>query len=152
MNSKFIVSIRRAVRALPSNEKTVRNIMNLGHELVKDVEGTIFRDQEIGKRRLKHNIEEIEAEQGHVEMKVRSCLEELEKKGLDEYDTDFAFTKEIALIVEDILSNLNDLWKVYFAEHRKSKESKNRHLNGKTFIQNAEKIYNIDKIDKADFS
>ncbi|MBK7337639.1 MAG: hypothetical protein IPJ00_16415 [Saprospirales bacterium] len=74
-------------------------------------------------------------------------LEKLSKEGQDEYNLDFSNTKLLAIVLEDSLILLKKLQKTYFEETGKPNSEK-----GKIIIQKAEKIYNINHIDKAEFS
>lgn len=146
MNSKFVIAVREATRNLPPTTEVIDRIMNFRVELVKEIEDAILRNESTGKAFLLSNISELLTEKSLVEPIVRHQLGELHKRNLDEYNSEYSNTKELALSLEDTLHELEKLRKVYF-----EKPDQTQNPGNKLIIQNAEKIYNIDKIDNAEF-
>lgn len=147
MHSELIVAVRKAIRSLPPTDEAVKAITELRVALVKEAKAIILKNENIGRRFLTSNIKEINTELKYTEAIVNDRLKKLQKEGLDAYNADFSNTQELAGALEDALGYLNELLKIYYEDSGQPAEKR---VN--TIIQNAEKIYNIDKIDNANFS
>lgn len=147
MDSEFIVTVRKATRNLPPPDEVIEAITILRSALVKEAEVIILKNENIGRRFLISNMKEIRAELDYTGAIVKSRLEKMQKEGLDAYNADFSNTQELTGALCDALHYLKELWKTYFKDSGKPAENA-----ANTIIQNAEKIYNIDHIDNANFS
>jgi hypothetical protein len=120
MNNNFIVAIRKAVRALPPSDATIDELHKMRVELMRKAEEIILKNEVIGKRFLRSNLEELKTEMQYVDALVISKLSDLSKMGLDDYDSKYANTKEVALAIEEAIFTLQKLWKIYFEDQHEN--------------------------------
>ena len=114
MNSEFVVSIRKLTHNLPPTWNDIERLDELKHQLEKEVEKIILKNERIGKQHLQHNLNELLAEKAYVDSKVQAYLRELSGRGLDEYNADYSNSKDLAMFLWDAIDSLRKLKQIYF--------------------------------------
>ncbi len=117
MNHEFLIKTRRACANLGKvTAATTLELVKLRFKLAKDAEAIILHDRVTGKAFLTSNLNELLIEEPYVEMKVKARLEELRGEGLDDYDAVYANTKDVALTTTDAISELLQLFRIYYPD------------------------------------
>jgi hypothetical protein len=144
MNNAFIVEVRKLANDLPPKNGDIEALDQLKCDLVLKTEQTITDNENIGKRMLQHTIDELKNEQQFILSKIKNYLRELDAQGLDDYNSSYSMSKDVVFMLEDAIFDLEKLWKIYYADP----DSKNPDKDQPPVT----KIYNINKIDNANFS